>query len=283
MELEVLVAEVREDRGVVGDRRGRGPWRARARSSRGPPPGRRRRPSPAAPAGAPARRASSRARRRASRSPPTLRLDGPDEPGRAGRRPRAPPTARNEVVVLPSVPVMPTTPSSRLGSPYHHAGGLRRAPPGSVDDELAAARLSGTGALDEGGRRAADGRPRAKSWPSTCSPGDRDEQRPRAHAGASRRVEAPDLDAGRAPPARSPGRRRAPGRPRAAPSAARRAPPSGRGSRGSAAARSGVDRRHGRHASLDGPGRRSRRRPAAGRAAATASTSPGRPGSGRGG
>ena len=30
-------------------------------------------------------------------------------------------TARNEVVVLPSVPVTPTTASSRLGSPYHHA------------------------------------------------------------------------------------------------------------------------------------------------------------------
>ena len=29
--------------------------------------------------------------------------------------------ARNDVVVLPSVPVMPTIPNSWLGSPYHHA------------------------------------------------------------------------------------------------------------------------------------------------------------------
>ena len=35
--------------------------------------------------------------------------------------------ARNEVVVLPSVPVTPTTPISRLGSPYHQAAATARA------------------------------------------------------------------------------------------------------------------------------------------------------------
>jgi hypothetical protein len=36
-------------------------------------------------------------------------------------------TARNEVVVLPSVPVMPTIPSSWLGSRYHQQDALARA------------------------------------------------------------------------------------------------------------------------------------------------------------
>ena len=34
--------------------------------------------------------------------------------------------ARNDVVVLPSVPVIPITPISRLGSPYHQAAAVAR-------------------------------------------------------------------------------------------------------------------------------------------------------------
>ena len=45
-------------------------------------------------------------------------------------------TARNEVVVLPSVPVIPTTARSRLGSPYHQAAAVARAVRLSADDEL---------------------------------------------------------------------------------------------------------------------------------------------------
>ena len=44
--------------------------------------------------------------------------------------------ARNDVVVLPLVPVTPTRSSSRLGSPYHHAAAEARAGSAPLDDEL---------------------------------------------------------------------------------------------------------------------------------------------------
>ena len=87
------------------------------------------------------------------------------------RRPRAPPRRGTAVVVLPSVPVIPTIPSRRDGSPNHHAAASARAAGRPIDDELGQRDL-GQRSLDErghgpGGR----GGRRRTSWPSTWSPG----------------------------------------------------------------------------------------------------------------
>ncbi len=116
VELEVLVGQVREDRDVVRDaaRRARRP--ARGTSSR--------RTAARSPAldHRPERPLELRGlgrRRRApafgSRRPPIFVATVPTSP--TGRMPAASSaaTARKDVVVLPSVPVMPTTPSSRMG------------------------------------------------------------------------------------------------------------------------------------------------------------------------
>ena len=61
-------------------------------------------------------------------------------------------TARNAVVVLPSVPVTPTTASSRLGSPYHHAAAAARARRARAHDELGDPDVGHRPLHDRGGR-----------------------------------------------------------------------------------------------------------------------------------
>ena len=103
--------------------------------SRRPRPSFPRRPSPAGRAGAPERRASScapgsaRGSRRSSCRPSRPVRSTRPAASRAA-------TARNDVVVLPSVPVIPTTPSSWLGSPYHQAAASASAAGLRSDDEL---------------------------------------------------------------------------------------------------------------------------------------------------
>ena len=79
-------------------------------------------------------------------------------------------TARNEVVVLPSVPVIPTTPSRRDGSPVPPAGGVGERGPGAGHDDLRQ-RRPGHGPLDDRRGGAGLGRGPTYSVPSTWKPG----------------------------------------------------------------------------------------------------------------
>ena len=145
-------------------------------------------------------------------------------------------TARNEVVVLPSVPVIPTTARSRLGSPYHHAAARGQRGAACRRRRAAAGRRPATGRSTS----AAAARPRR---PPRRSRGRRRGARGRPRTASRRRTvarivgDAADGDVGQA------GR---PDRPAVAPRAARRrrsaasrsiSPPSGAGPVGSAAAR----------------------------------------------
>ena len=151
-------------------------------------------------------------------------------------------TARNDVVVLPSVPVMPTTPSSWLGSPYHHAAAVGERGPGRRRRRAAAARPRARRARRARPPRRPAAAAATKSWPSTCSPGTATNSDPGAD-GARVVGDAADRDRGQ---------RRRPDRPAVA---ARPAQPAlggqpldrgrraGAARRGSAAASSVVDRR----------------------------------------
>ena len=226
-------------------RRSRRPARGpgRATSSRRPRPGRRPRPSPGARAW----------RLGASGVVACSALAAPDaaDPGRgrADHARSASPaassaaTARNEVVVLPSVPVMPTTAelAARVAVPPGR-GASASAAGVAVDDELGQRRRPGR-ALDDRGRgapaaaaaRRSRGRRRARPGPPrTATPG-----RTARESWVTPRTATP-ASAGRADrPAVAPRAAQAARRPRAA----RSAPPSGRGSVGSAAAsRSAIGR-----------------------------------------
>ena len=156
------MGEVRQDRRVVGDPAGRGRRRGRARWSRRPRPRCRPGPSPAAPrwrsGGA---RASSCAPAFGSRVAPIFVSTVPTSPVDSPAASSAA-TARNEVVVLPSVPVIPTTPRSWLGSPYHHAAASARAAASRSTTSCGSA-TSGSGSLDDRGRGAAPRPPRRRS------------------------------------------------------------------------------------------------------------------------
>ena len=129
--------------------------------------------------------------------------------------------ARNEVVVLPSVPVTPTTPSSWLGSPYHQAA-ARPARPGWPGRRPAgAARQSGSGPLDDRGDGAGCGGGGDVVVAVDVLARHRHEQRARPNARASRAVDPGDRDVGECRPRRSAGHRigrrgGAPGRGRSA-------------------------------------------------------------------
>ena len=237
VELEVLVGEVREDRDVVGDAADPVERRARARSSR-----RRAASSPASTiarsvawsSGASGVVACSAL---ALVAPADPRRDRPDHARSTGRPPRARRRPGTTVVVLPSVPVIPTTAElvARVAvPPGRRVGEGGRA---AVDDELRQRRRRAAAAR-RSRRRRPPRRPRStKSWPSTCCAGDGDEQRRRARP--PRVVgHAADRDRRERRRADRPCRRRA--RRAGGPSAASRSmsSPSGRGSAGSAAARS---------------------------------------------
>ena len=113
-------------------------------------------------------------------------------------------TARNEVVVLPSVPVIPTTASSRLGSPYHHAAAVARADRRAIDDELGQVDV-GDRPLDERRRRAPGGRLGHEVVAVDVEPGHGDEERARPDRRANR-------GSRRVPRCRPGRRRRSPGR-----------------------------------------------------------------------
>ena len=172
------MGEVRQDRDVVGDPEHAVARRGRARSSRRPRRRCRRRPSPAASAGGAGRPAWSCARGSASRTPPIRVATVPISPG---DRPAASSaaTARNDVVVLPSVPVIPTTPRRRDGSPYHQAAASARAAGRPLDDELRQARRRGAARSTIAAAAPAAAAAATKSCPSTCRPGDGHEQRSR--------------------------------------------------------------------------------------------------------
>ncbi len=94
--------------------------------------------------------------------------------------------ARNDVVVLPSVPVIPTTASPRLGSPYHHEAATATAGWRPVHDELRQRDL-GERALDDGRGGTRLGRAGHEVVPVDVTAVDRDEQRSRPDAPANRR------------------------------------------------------------------------------------------------
>ena len=103
-------------------------------------------------------------------------------------------TARNEVVVLPSVPVIPTTARSWLGSPYHHAAAVASAGARIADDELRQGHVRERPVHERrGGARGGGGR--HEVVPVGVEPGDGHEQRPVADV--ARVVgHAPDRDRG---------------------------------------------------------------------------------------
>ena len=86
-------------------------------------------------------------------------------------------TARNEVVVLPSVPVIPTTARSWLGSPYHQAAASARARAALAHDELREGHI-GERVLDEGGGGASRLGGLHEVMAVRVQPGDGHEQRP---------------------------------------------------------------------------------------------------------
>ena len=178
-------------------------------------------------------------------------------------------TARNDVVVLPSVPVIPMTPSSRLGSPYHHAAASARAARDEGDDELRH-RALGDGALDERRRGAARLRVAQQLVAVDVLAPDRDEQGARSQpARVVGDAADPSAASAAGPIARPPSRA-----PTAPPAAVSRATssPSGRGSLGFGRGEEGGDRRLAAHAlPASATGRPH------GRGSATAAPSPGRP------
>ena len=115
-------------------------------------------------------------------------------------------TARNDVVVLPSVPVIPTTASScaRIAVPPRRGRGERG--PGVGRRRAAAGRRPGSGVLDERGGRAGRGRRRDEVVAVDVEPGDGHEERARPDVA---RVVGDAADRDRRPgrPPRSPGRR----------------------------------------------------------------------------
>ena len=174
----MLVAEVGEDRRVVRDPERRGRARARATSSRARPPRRPPRPSPRSVAwssGAPGVVTWASWR---SRVVADLRLDRPDQARSDTPAASSAATARNEVVVLPSVPVIPTTPSSSRRVAVPPAGRVGEGGPGRGHDELRAAASRARPARRSPRRR----RPRPRRATYSCAvdvePRDRDEQRP---------------------------------------------------------------------------------------------------------
>ena len=193
VELEVLVGEVREHRGVAGDPEDAVELeRVRRRLEDGDLRCRRG-PSPRASPAARARRASSRGRRGARARRPTFVSTVPMRPAESPAASSAA-TARNEVVVLPSVPVIPIAPSARDGSPYHQ----RR--PGRGRARAEDTTSCGSARPAPGARRSPPPRrppaaPATKSWPSTWKPGTATNSVP---APDRPRVvgDAPDLDVG---------------------------------------------------------------------------------------
>ncbi len=180
-----------------------------------------------------------------SRRSPTLVSTVPMSPVEMPAASRAA-TARNEVVVLPSVPVIPTTPSSRDGSPAHQPAAWARAALEPATTTCGIATLV-DGPLDDGRRGPGGRRPRDEVVAVHVEPRHGDEQRPGPHR-ARVLGHATDADAGEivgghgAPPVRAS---------RTSPAAARRSrsEPSGLGSRPTAASTrrsSGVDPRAGR-------------------------------------
>ena len=143
--------------------------------------------------------------------------------------------ARNDVVVLPSVPVIPTTASSALGSRYHHAAAVASAARVSATTSCGRS-LSGSAWSTSAADAPARGRRSDEVVPVGVQPGDGDEERARRERRASRGSTPRTAIAARpaAPIARPSSRA-----PRRRPSAVRRAisPPSSTGSVGSAAAR----------------------------------------------
>ena len=99
-------------------------------------------------------------------------------------------TARNEVVVLPSVPVIPTTASSWLGSPYHHAAAVASAGRACRRRRAAAARRRGAARSTSAAAAPARGGRGDEVVAVDVQPGDGHEQRsrrgPRANRGSRR-------------------------------------------------------------------------------------------------
>ena len=134
--------------------------------------------------------------------------------------------ARNEVVVLPSVPVIPTTASSALGSPYHQAAAVARA--GRVSSTTSCGRSTSgrarsTSATEAPARAAAA----TKSWPSAWRPGTATNSDPGPTSRESWVTPRTGISARPAAPIARPSRRA----PRRRPSAVRRSisPPSSTG------------------------------------------------------
>ena len=111
-------------------------------------------------------------------------------------------TARNDVVVLPSVPVIPTTAELAARVAVPPRGGARRARPASRSTTSWGSGDLGQRPLDDRGRGAPRCRGRAtNSWPSTCWPGTatnsapgRDRPRVVGHAADRDRRPAPPAD-----------------------------------------------------------------------------------------
>ena len=100
--------------------------------------------------------------------------------------------ARNEVVVLPSVPVTPMTPSSRDGSPHHQPAASASAPRADATTSCGTP-SPGDRSLDDHGGGAGVGRVGDVLEPVDVEAGDGDEQRPVDH-GARVLGHAADVD-----------------------------------------------------------------------------------------
>jgi hypothetical protein len=248
VELEVLVAEVREDRGVVGD----GPDAVRREAVR-------RRLEDRRPVAGVGHRPESllelgRARRRqvlrvGLAQPADLRLDRPDEPARhACRLERGHGEERGRRLAVGAGDADDPELAARVAVPPR--GGLRERRPRRGDDDLGQRTLRDR-PLDERRRRPADLRLAEQLVAVDVVPGDRDEQAPRPQP-AGVVAETPDPDR---PQRRRPDRLAAlarPDRPEPLrqslderPQGAWLARLRGREQR--------VDRRHAGHASLDEP------------------------------
>ena len=88
-------------------------------------------------------------------------------------------TARNEVVVLPSVPVIPTTASSSLGSPYHQAAAVASASRVPATTSCGSV-IVGEGVVDQRGGGPGRGGRLDEVVAVRVEPRDGHEQRPRA-------------------------------------------------------------------------------------------------------
>ena len=163
------MGDVGEDRDVVGDRTDALERQAVRRALDDGRPVAGPRPSRAGPPGGAGRPVSWRGPRsvpgvRRSRiaAVPIIPLATPAASSAA--------TARNAVVVLPSVPVMPTTASSWLGSPYHHAAALARAA-GARSTMSWGSATSGSARSTTAAAAPARAAASTYSCPSTCRPG----------------------------------------------------------------------------------------------------------------